>query len=76
MELTVRDRRRLAVVGLVAASPEAPAAGRSRLGGDALLEPGVPWPALEGVPLSLHAVLDIDALAGWSGTNSPSGRAC
>ncbi|MFJ9457428.1 DUF1963 domain-containing protein [Kitasatospora sp. NPDC101447] len=56
---------------LVAASPEAPAAGRSRLGGDALLEPGVPWPALEGVPLSLHAVLDTDALAGWLADQLP-----
>ncbi|MEY9926243.1 uncharacterized protein YwqG [Catenulispora sp. GP43] len=40
----------------------APATGRSRLGGPALLDPGTPWPHVGGVPLSLHAVLDIDAL--------------
>ncbi len=56
---------------LVAATAEAPAAGRSRLGGPALLEPGTPWPTLEGVPLSLHAVLDTDALAGWLGNQLP-----
>ncbi|MEU9045224.1 MULTISPECIES: YwqG family protein [unclassified Kitasatospora] len=57
---------------LVAASQEAPAAGRSRLGGPALLEPGTAWPALEGVPLSLHAVLDTDALAAWLGDQLPT----
>lgn len=50
----------------------APAAGRSRLGGPALLEPGTPWPELDGVPLSLHAVLDTDALAGWLGDGLPT----
>ncbi|MFD8754411.1 DUF1963 domain-containing protein [Kitasatospora sp. NPDC059577] len=56
---------------LVAASEEAPAAGRSRLGGAALLEPGTPWPTLDGVPLSLHAVLDTDALVTWLGEQLP-----
>ncbi|GAB7188453.1 hypothetical protein ATKI12_8284 [Kitasatospora sp. Ki12] len=56
---------------LVPASQEAPAAGRSRLGGPALLEPGTPWPESTGVPLSLHAVLDTDALAGWLGERLP-----
>ncbi|MER7754682.1 YwqG family protein [Kitasatospora sp. NPDC097643] len=57
---------------LVPASPEAPAAGRSRLGGPALLEPGTPWPVSAGVPLSLHAVLDTDALAEWLGDQLPT----
>ncbi|MGW5283360.1 DUF1963 domain-containing protein [Streptomyces collinus] len=41
------------------------AAGNSRFGGRALLEPGIPWPACDGFPLSLHAVLDTDPLAPW-----------
>ncbi|MFE4514634.1 DUF1963 domain-containing protein [Kitasatospora sp. NPDC056783] len=56
---------------LVAAGEGSRAAGRSRLGGPALLEPGTPWPELAGVPLSLHAVLDTDALAGWLGDQLP-----
>ncbi|WP_200827361.1 YwqG family protein [Thermomonospora echinospora] len=49
---------------------EAPA-GRSRLGGAALLESGTPWPEVEGIPLSLLAVLDTDALARWLGAELP-----
>lgn len=44
-----------------------PPTGRCRLGGTALLEPGTPWPEVGGVPLSLLAVLDVDALAPWLG---------
>ncbi|MGC0415710.1 DUF1963 domain-containing protein [Embleya sp. AB8] len=51
---------------------DAPATGRSRLGGLALLEPGTPWPELDGVPLSLHAVLDTDALADRLGEQLPT----
>lgn len=51
---------------------DAPPAGRCRLGGPALLEPGTSWPHLDGVPLSLHAVLDTDALVGWLGTELPT----
>ncbi|PJN25488.1 DUF1963 domain-containing protein [Kitasatospora sp. CB02891] len=40
-----------------------PATGRCRLGGPALLAPGTRWPDVDGVPLSLLAVLDADALA-------------
>jgi hypothetical protein len=36
-----------------------PTAGRTRFGGGALLEPGTPWPAAGGTPLSLLAVLDL-----------------
>ncbi|RCV48074.1 DUF1963 domain-containing protein [Marinitenerispora sediminis] len=45
--------------------------GRCRTGGPALLEPGTPWPELDGFPLSLHAVLDTDALAPWLGDELP-----
>lgn len=48
------------------------ATGRCRLGGPALLEPGTPWPEVEGIPLSLHAVLDTDALAPWLGDQLPT----
>lgn len=41
------------------------ATGRCRLGGTALLDPDTPWPEHGGLPLSLHAVLDTDALASW-----------
>lgn len=41
--------------------------GRCRLGGAALLEPGTVWPEIDGIPLSLLAVLDVDALAPWLG---------
>ncbi|OYP16974.1 hypothetical protein CFC35_22740 [Streptomyces sp. FBKL.4005] len=47
------------------------ATGRCRLGGPALLEPGTSWPEQDGVPLSLHAVLDTDALAAWLGDELP-----
>lgn len=47
-------------------------AGRSRLGGAALLEPGTPWPRVEGVPLSLLAVLDTDTMAPWLGEELPT----
>ncbi|GAA3250244.1 DUF1963 domain-containing protein [Nonomuraea helvata] len=53
-------------------SGDAPATGRCRLGGLALLEPGNPWPELGGFPLSLHAVLDTDALAPWLGDELPT----
>ncbi|MFF7894497.1 DUF1963 domain-containing protein [Streptomyces sp. NPDC007907] len=56
---------------LVPATDGAGATGRCRLGGAALLEPGTPWPELSGVPLSLHAVLDTDALAPWLGPELP-----
>jgi hypothetical protein len=36
-----------------------------------LLNPGTAWPQAGGVPLSLHAVLDISALAGWLGDALP-----
>ncbi|WP_424886978.1 DUF1963 domain-containing protein [Streptomyces sp. XH2] len=57
---------------LTAPTDDAPAAGRSRLGGPALLEPGTPWPEIDGVPLSLHAVLDTDALAARLGNELPT----
>lgn len=41
----------------------ATATGLCRLGGPALLEPGTPWPEVEGFPLSLLAVLDTEVLA-------------
>ncbi|GAA2205430.1 hypothetical protein GCM10009850_008880 [Nonomuraea monospora] len=50
----------------------APATGRCRLGGPALLEPGTAWPEAGGLPLSLHAVLDTDALAPWLGDELPT----
>jgi hypothetical protein len=49
------------------------AAGHSRFGGRAMLEPGTPWPTCEGFPLSLLAVLDTDALAPWLGDLLPVG---
>jgi Domain of unknown function (DUF1963) len=52
-------------------APGAEATGRCRLGGPALLEPGTPWPERSGVPLSLYAVLDTDALAPWLGAELP-----
>ncbi|HEY1175584.1 MAG TPA: hypothetical protein VGF17_05460, partial [Phytomonospora sp.] len=36
--------------------------GVCRFGGAPLLAPGTPWPTCGGVPLSLLAVLDTDAL--------------
>ncbi|MFE0703019.1 DUF1963 domain-containing protein [Streptomyces sp. NPDC058872] len=47
------------------------ATGQCRLGGPALLEPETCWPEQGGVPLSLHAVLDSDALATWLGDELP-----
>ncbi|MEU6242862.1 DUF1963 domain-containing protein [Streptomyces sp. NPDC047024] len=46
-----------------------PARGATRcaLGGAALLNPDTPWPRLEGVPLSLLAVLDTESLGGAPG---------
>lgn len=44
-----------------------PPTGRCRLGGTALLDPGTHWPEVDGIPLSLLAVLDVDALAPWLG---------
>ncbi|MFE3881735.1 DUF1963 domain-containing protein [Streptomyces lydicus] len=57
---------------LVPSTDGAQATGRCRLGGPALLEPGTPWPELGGCPLSLHAVLDTDALAPWLGDELPT----
>ncbi|TDD47750.1 DUF1963 domain-containing protein [Nonomuraea terrae] len=54
------------------AMDDAQATGHCRLGGPALLEPGNPWPELGGVPLSLYAVLDTDALAPWLGEDLPT----
>ncbi|MER6146253.1 DUF1963 domain-containing protein [Streptomyces sparsogenes] len=51
------------------------AAGLSRFGGRALLEPGTPWPACDGFPLSLIAVLDTDAMAPWLGDVLPASGA-
>src|SRR5687767_8075726 len=39
-------------------------AHRMHLGGDAMLEPGQAWPMWHGKPLSLLAVLDLDAFRG------------
>ena len=57
--------------GLRPAKPGIAAAGSSRWGGPALLNPGTPWPEYEGVPLSLFAVLDVDALGPWLGDERP-----
>ncbi|GAB3155959.1 hypothetical protein GCM10027290_52970 [Micromonospora sonneratiae] len=46
--------------------------GRCAVGGPALLEPGTPWPEADGFPLSLLAVLDLEALAPWLGEHRPS----
>jgi hypothetical protein len=54
------------------ATADTEATGRCRLGGPALLEPGTAWPELDGVPLSLHAVLDSDALAPWLAHELPT----
>ncbi|MFD8589920.1 DUF1963 domain-containing protein [Streptomyces sp. NPDC059637] len=56
---------------LVRTAGGARATGRCRLGGPALLEPETRWPEHSGVPLSLHAVLDTDALAAWLGDELP-----
>ncbi|WP_033214607.1 DUF1963 domain-containing protein [Kitasatospora phosalacinea] len=54
------------------ATDDAPPTGRCRLGGPALLDPETPWPSLGGVPLSLLAVLDTDALRPWLGDELPT----
>lgn len=36
------------------------------------LEPGTSWPEVDGIPLSLLAVLDVDALASWLGAELPA----
>ncbi|GAB2929088.1 hypothetical protein GCM10027280_15720 [Micromonospora polyrhachis] len=54
-----------------AAADDASATGRCALGGPALLEPGTPWPEADGHPLSLLAVLDVDAFAPWLGEHLP-----
>ena len=51
--------------GLCDAADAARATGRCRIGGPALLEPGTPWPRVEGHPLSLLAVVDCEALSYW-----------
>ncbi|MEU0530872.1 DUF1963 domain-containing protein [Amycolatopsis tolypomycina] len=57
--------------GLRPVKPGIPAAGLGRWGGPALLNPGTPWPEYDGVPLSLFAVLDVDALGAWLGDDRP-----
>lgn len=57
--------------GLRPVQPGRPAAGLGRWGGPALLDPGTPWPEHHGVPLSLFAVLDVDALGSWLGDERP-----
>ncbi|MEV4114162.1 DUF1963 domain-containing protein [Nonomuraea sp. NPDC049695] len=57
--------------GLSPAGESRPAAGRSRLGGAALLDPETPWPYTDELPLSLYAVLDTDELAPWLGDELP-----
>lgn len=57
--------------GLRPVKPGVAAAGLSRWGGPALLNPGTPWPEYEGVPLSLFAVLDVDALGPLVGDERP-----
>lgn len=47
-------------------------AGRSRLGGSALLDPATEWPQVEGIPLNFMAVLDVDVLAPWLGEELPA----
>lgn len=54
----------------------AAATGGCRLGGPALLEPGDPWPAVEGFPLSLLAVLDIEVLAALVDFPLPLSQRC
>ncbi|MEV5988472.1 DUF1963 domain-containing protein [Streptomyces sp. NPDC052051] len=47
--------------------------GRCQVRGPALLEPGTPWPENRaGVPLTVVAVLDTDALAPWLGDELPA----
>ena len=48
------------------------ATGQCRLGGPALLNPETAWPQAGGFPLSLHAILDSGALAGWLGDALPT----
>ncbi|MEV0405698.1 DUF1963 domain-containing protein [Actinoallomurus sp. NPDC050550] len=57
--------------GLSPAGESRPAAGRSRLGGPPLLDPGTPWPHDDDLPLSLFAVLDTDELTPWLGDELP-----
>ncbi|MGO4430553.1 hypothetical protein AB4Z54_70270, partial [Streptomyces sp. MCAF7] len=57
--------------GLTAAENPGEAAGHSRFGGRAMLEPGTPWPTCDGFPLSLIAVLDADVLSPWLGDVLP-----
>ena len=57
--------------GLRPVKPGITAAGIGRWGGSALLNPGTPWPEYDGVPLSLFAVLDVDALGSWLGGERP-----
>ncbi|WP_067814147.1 DUF1963 domain-containing protein [Actinomadura kijaniata] len=57
--------------GLWPATAGRAATGRCRLGGPALLEPGVAWPEVDGLALSLFAVLDMDELASWAGDQAP-----
>ncbi|SEM35904.1 protein of unknown function [Nonomuraea pusilla] len=58
--------------GLEPASENRPATGRCRLGGPALMDPGTPWPMYDDdLPLTLFAVLDVDALAPWLGDSLP-----
>lgn len=57
--------------GLRPVKPGIEPAGLGRWGGPALLNPGTPWPDYDGVPLSLFAVLDVDALGPWLADERP-----
>jgi hypothetical protein len=56
---------------LIRATGSIQATALCRLGGPALLEPGTLWPEHGGLPLSLHAILDTDALGAWLGDELP-----
>lgn len=53
-------RWRDAATGSLRPGEDTTPAGRSRLGGGALLEPTTEWPHVEGIPLNFMAVLDVD----------------
>ncbi|WP_158588100.1 DUF1963 domain-containing protein [Actinomadura logoneensis] len=57
--------------GLRPVKPGTQPAGHCRWGGPALLSPGTPWPEYDGIPLSLFAVLDVEALGPWAADERP-----